>query len=425
MSESVFATISTNLLNGLAFDSLGNLYCANGSNNTIAKITSDGSVSTFATGLFGPRDIVFDNSDNLYCTSFSGNNTNSIIKITSDGSKSVFATGFSASYGLAFDNLGNLYASSKSSPISIKKITKDGSVSTIISGLSEALDITFDNLGNLYYLGVSGVSGALLKVISDISSTTIANGLSGSIGLCFDGIGNFYCGGNFGLISKISIDGSRSVFKDLSSLSVGSGPRFLTFDNSGNLYCSTSNGKIIKIPSVIPPPVSNICFPAGTPVQTDQGLIPIDKINTNSHTIRNNKIVTITRTITQDKNLVCIEKDALGKNIPNERTLISRNHELFYNGKMIKAIELLDKINNTETVYKVKYSGEVLYNVLLDKHDKMIVNNLICETLNPVNGIARMYLDMEKNNFTNKEKQEFINKYNQYVAQNKTFTPKK
>jgi len=169
-------------------------------------------------------------------------------------------------------------------------------------------------------------------------------------------------------------------------------------------------------------PISNICFPAGTPIKTDQGVIPIDKINTNIHTIRNNKIVTITKTITQDSFLVCIEKDALAKNIPSEQTLITRNHELFYNGKMIKAIDLLNKINNDKTVYKVKYSGEFLYNILLEKHDKMIVNNLICETLNPINGIAKMHYYIKQNNFTDKEKQEFINKYNKYTIKNKTFT---
>ncbi len=36
-------------------------------------------------------------------------------------------------------------------------------------------------------------------------------------------------------------------------------------------------------------PVTNICFLAGTPVTTDQGNIPIEKINPKIHTIRNKK----------------------------------------------------------------------------------------------------------------------------------------
>ncbi len=86
---------------------------------------------------------------------------------------------------------------------------------------------------------------------------------------------------------------------------------------------------------------------------------------------------------------------------------------------MLKAKELL-KLNN-ENIYKVKYNGELLYNVLLDKHDKMIVNNLICETLDPNNGIAIMYSDIKKNKLNFRETQYFIKVYNDCVTKNKTF----
>uniref|UniRef100_A0A6C0ISY3 Hedgehog/Intein (Hint) domain-containing protein n=1 Tax=viral metagenome TaxID=1070528 RepID=A0A6C0ISY3_9ZZZZ len=169
-------------------------------------------------------------------------------------------------------------------------------------------------------------------------------------------------------------------------------------------------------------PISNICFPSGTPIQTDQETIFIEQINSNKHTIRGNKIEMITKTITQDSYLVCIEKDALAKNIPSKKTLISKNHKLFYNKKMIKANNLLQL--NKEGIYKIKYNGEILYNVLLENHDKMIVNNLICETLDPKNGIAKMYLDMKNRNLSDSEKQTFISEYNEYVIKNKKFISK-
>jgi hypothetical protein len=40
-------------------------------------------------------------------------------------------------------------------------------------------------------------------------------------------------------------------------------------------------------------------------------------------------------------------------------------------------------------VIKVKYSGELLYNVLLEQHSTMKVNNILCETLHPENAIAK------------------------------------
>ena len=49
---------------------------------------------------------------------------------------------------------------------------------------------------------------------------------------------------------------------------------------------------------------------------------------------------------------------------------------------MIKARDLADMCKN---VKKVSYNGETLYNVLLEKHGKMLVNNMICETLHPEN----------------------------------------
>ena len=38
----------------------------------------------------------------------------------------------------------------------------------------------------------------------------------------------------------------------------------------------------------------------------------------------------------------------------------------------------------------VDYNGETLFNVLLKKHDKMMINNLICETLHPENIAAKI-----------------------------------
>jgi hypothetical protein len=178
------------------------------------------------------------------------------------------------------------------------------------------------------------------------------------------------------------------------------------FSWTGNLQSNTT-------------PISNICFPAGTPISCNQGNIPIEKINPDIHTIRNKKIVGITKTITQDKYLVCFEKDALGTNFPLQKTITSKNHRILYKGNMIRAIEFV-RLN--DKVYKIKYGKEVLYNVLMEEHDKMGVNNLICETLHPENCIAKLYGYLQKIN--PEEQNDLINKYNEYIIKNKTFTSK-
>jgi hypothetical protein len=111
-------------------------------------------------------------------------------------------------------------------------------------------------------------------------------------------------------------------------------------------------------------------------------------MNPEIHTIRNKKIVSITKTVTKDKHLICFEKDSLKENFPSERTVMTKDHLILWGGNMIKAAEF---VKGYENVKNIKYKGEILYNVLLEKHDTMIVNNLICETLDPINRIAKLY----------------------------------
>jgi hypothetical protein len=164
---------------------------------------------------------------------------------------------------------------------------------------------------------------------------------------------------------------------------------------------------------------SNICFPAGTPVSTNQGIIPIELLDPEVHTIRDKKIVGITQTVSPDKSLVCFEKDALGPNVPSQKTIITKNHEILYKGKMIKAKEFVGKHN----IYKVKYTGEVLYNVLMEEHEKMVINNMICETLNPENTIAKIYNILQT--LSVKEQNELIRAYNTAVSKHKIFSSEK
>uniref|UniRef100_A0A6C0EQT2 Hedgehog/Intein (Hint) domain-containing protein n=1 Tax=viral metagenome TaxID=1070528 RepID=A0A6C0EQT2_9ZZZZ len=167
-------------------------------------------------------------------------------------------------------------------------------------------------------------------------------------------------------------------------------------------------------------PISNICFPAKTPIKTDQGNIDIDKINPQIHTIHKKKIECITKTITLDKYLVCFEKDSLGNNIPNQRTLISKNHLIFYKGEMLEAKKFIGKYNN---IKKVAYSGETLYNVLMEDHNKMLVNNMICETLDPDNTISHLYRSIK--NLSPNQQEDFIKQLNTYTIKNNIYSSKR
>ena len=86
---------------------------------------------------------------------------------------------------------------------------------------------------------------------------------------------------------------------------------------------------------------------------------------------------------------------------------------------MTKANDLLGKYKG---VKKVKYTGQVLYNVLLENHDKMLVNNLICETLHPQNKVARLYNIL--NQVSTTEQSNLIQIYNDRIIKNKLCSTK-
>ena len=137
-----------------------------------------------------------------------------------------------------------------------------------------------------------------------------------------------------------------------------------------------------------PPPIVPICFPAGTPVLTDQGNLPIEKINPDIHTINNKPIIAITQTYMNEDKIVCIERHSLGINIPNKKTYISNYHGIVYKNKLIPAKQLVGRLCG---IYYVKYNKELLYNILMEKHYIINVNNMKVETLNPKNIVAKLY----------------------------------
>jgi alpha-tubulin suppressor-like RCC1 family protein len=136
------------------------------------------------------------------------------------------------------------------------------------------------------------------------------------------------------------------------------------------------------------PAISNICFPASAPVQTDQGIVTIARLDPMLHTIEGMRIVDVTKTVTNDSFLVRIGRDALGKDYPVQDTVISRLHKIEYGGRMVAAEWFVGQIAGVE---EIPYSGEPLYNVILAEPRTMRVNNLVCETLLPNNPIAKLY----------------------------------
>jgi hypothetical protein len=84
--------------------------------------------------------------------------------------------------------------------------------------------------------------------------------------------------------------------------------------------------------------------------------------------------------------------------MPHRTTPVTKHHKVRYMGKMVEAQELLTVPELAGKVKKVAYGGEILYNVLLDRHSSMRVHGLVFETLDPQNYVAQLFLNRYNSN---------------------------
>ena len=203
--------------------------------------------------------------------------------------------------------------------------------------------------------------------------------------------------------TNISINGANGAI----TIDLGILPGVITFApdvfvyllDTSRYYNYNFNSFTLNYAPVIP--VYDICFAENTPVMVDQGIVLIQNINTKIHTIKNKKIVAITKTLTNDDYLVRFEKNSLGRNYPCADVIMSKDHKILFGGGVggaggaggepAKMVEADYFVNRFTGVKRVKYNGGFLYNILMEDYERVIVNNMICETLDPTNPVALLY----------------------------------
>ena len=137
------------------------------------------------------------------------------------------------------------------------------------------------------------------------------------------------------------------------------------------------------------------CFVKDTPVETDQGTFAIQELRKKSlkYSINNQKIMGVSKTNNSSGNFICIEKNAIAENVPNMTTITTKNHLIENNkGKLVKAKSLV----NGTTITKQYLGEQYVYNILLNEHSLIKINNMGCETLNPKNLGAQKMLKKSK-----------------------------
>ncbi len=247
---------------GVAVDASGNIYISDGPDARIRKVNTSGVISTFAgtgtTGFSGdggaataarftnPGGLAFDTSGNLFVADRSNNR---IRRITSAGFiKTVAGSGGAGSAGdggaattatintpvnVTADRLGNIFIAEQTGN-RIRKVNAAGTISTYAG------------------TGTAGFSG-------DGSAATGAM-ISSPYGLAVDAGNNLYVGDmNNNRIRKVTSGGTISTYAGTGSAGFGgdggaataallNAPAGVVVDNGGNLYIvDKANGRIRKI----------------------------------------------------------------------------------------------------------------------------------------------------------------------------------
>ncbi len=176
----------TGLVNatGLAIDNDGVLYVSSRHEGTIHRVTPQGAASIFTEGMGVATGLAFDVEGNLYC----GDRSGTIFKIARDRQIFVYATlePSVAAYHLAFGLDGTLFVTgpTTSSYDVVHAIDSKGNISTYYRGLGRPQGLALDIAGNLYVAASYRGQRGIVRITPDKEAELVLSG-SGIVGLAF------------------------------------------------------------------------------------------------------------------------------------------------------------------------------------------------------------------------------------------------
>ncbi|HYL74523.1 MAG TPA: hypothetical protein VEU96_09980 [Bryobacteraceae bacterium] len=234
---------------GIASDAAGNIYFADGGNNRIRRIATNGIISTVV-GTGKPGNGGADG----------------------DGGQAINAN-LSDPEGLAFDGAGNLFIADTTLS-RVRKVTPDGVISTVLSNIA-ARSVAFDSAGAMYIGGMTAVyklpPGATTPIV-------IAGHVGGTKGF----------GGDGGPVVQALFDGPLIVAPDNAGnlyIADRQNSRLRKVDANGIVTTVAGNGNYRYSGEGLPALASTLNYPFGVAVDT-KGAVYFTERASNSNRVR-------------------------------------------------------------------------------------------------------------------------------------------
>lgn len=255
-----------NTPSGVAVDSSGNVYFADTANSVVRKVSTSGTITTYAGNISSP-------------------NANS-----GDGGLATSA-GLGKPVGVAIDpTTGNLYITDTAFN-SIRKVTASTGIITTVIGqgatnglLNNPEAIAIDSQGHVYVCDTGNraiwlINGAKLQLVAGIGSVgysgdgklaTLAQ-LNDPAGLAVDAAGNLYISDtnnnrirkvtiSTGIITTIAGSGTTPAYSGDGGPALSATlahPRGLVLDNLGNIYVADTDNSAIRVLAAVTPTISS------------------------------------------------------------------------------------------------------------------------------------------------------------------------
>ena len=261
---STFATTNRSNYGGIAIDLSNNIYVCGGTPDIVQKITPAGVVTTLGTTGSAPYRMVVDASGNVYVTNYTGNN---VSKITPSGVSSIFASTGLGPYGITIDSSGNLYVTNARAN-NISKITPAGVSSTFANTGAYPQGIVIDSNGNLYTCNSD--SDNVSKITPAGTSSILGTTGRGPACIVLDSNNDVYVTNQVHhTVTKITQAGVSSVFGYTMSQ-----PQGIAIDTSDNIYATNTNSNHITklLASDASAPTAPTALAANTVTKTEVNL---------------------------------------------------------------------------------------------------------------------------------------------------------